>query len=297
MRDRQRATHPPLLIEMALPLDLFTDYLLDIEMLDASAADGSPGHASCGAARSRPADSPPRRISPRRSRSSGRTIAAYNRRRVRLQAIGTQFAGRDPQGSEFDDALSRAGLDALPAPKLPGLTIFWDPATPPQPAAILVDSIRADVAQPPAADADHRPAAGRRPALPDAVAALARPGPAPRPGGDNIVDHIVAAPGGQRALVTLNANSRGKQSCSRCGASLIPSLSRRSRRRPTSSTRSSTPEPDGRAVGGDGLTWHIIVDQTASIRGRPHLLDGGRRSGSTFRSLPRCRPSSSCAGC
>ena len=29
-------------------------------------------------------------------------------------------------------------------------------------------------------------------------------------GGDNIVDQIVAAPGGQRALVTLKANSRRK---------------------------------------------------------------------------------------
>ena len=37
----QRTRHT--YIEMALPLDLFTDYLLDIEMLDASAADGSPG--------------------------------------------------------------------------------------------------------------------------------------------------------------------------------------------------------------------------------------------------------------
>jgi hypothetical protein len=29
-------------------------------------------------------------------------------------------------------------------------------------------------------------------------------------GGDPIVDHIVAAPGGQRALITLKPNSRGK---------------------------------------------------------------------------------------
>ena len=57
-----------------------------------------------------------------------------------LQAIGTQFAGRNPEGSEFDDALINAGLDALPSPKIPALTIFWDPGTPPQPAAILVDS-------------------------------------------------------------------------------------------------------------------------------------------------------------
>jgi len=32
-----------------------------------------------------------------------------------------------------------------------------------------------------------------------------------QPGGDPIVDHIVPAPGGQRALVTLKPGSRGKQ--------------------------------------------------------------------------------------
>ena len=34
--------------------------------------------------------------------------------------------------------------------------------------------------------------------------------PAQGQGGDQIVDHIVAVPGGQRALVTLKPNSRGK---------------------------------------------------------------------------------------
>jgi hypothetical protein len=32
---------------------------------------------------------------------------------------------------------------------------------------------------------------------------------AQQPGGDDIVDHIVTAPGGQRALVTLKPNARG----------------------------------------------------------------------------------------
>src|SRR5262249_22037900 len=37
----QRARHS--LFTLPIPLDLYTDYLLDIEMLDASAPDGSPG--------------------------------------------------------------------------------------------------------------------------------------------------------------------------------------------------------------------------------------------------------------
>lgn len=132
----QRTRHT--YIEMALPLDLFTDYLLDIEMLDASAADGSPGQVvwsssfSTGGFRTTQDFATSFQII--RMNHRGTTTAGA------LQAIGTQFAGRNPEGSEFDDALINAGLDALPSPKIPALTIFWDPGTPPQPAAILVDS-------------------------------------------------------------------------------------------------------------------------------------------------------------
>jgi hypothetical protein len=200
--ERTRHTY----IEMALPLDLFTDYLIDIEMLDTSAADGSPGQVvwrgsfSTGGFRTA------------QDFAISFQIIRLNHRGMRtagaLQAIGTQFAGRAPEGSEFDDALIAAGLDALQSPKMPALTIFWDPGTPPQPAAILVDS-----SEPmwrnrplPTLITDPPPGAAQRYQMTsqpwmDLVQ---------QAGGDNIVDQIVAAPGGQRALVTLNANSRGK---------------------------------------------------------------------------------------
>ncbi len=200
--ERTRHTY----IEMALPLDLFTDYLIDIEMLDASAADGSPGQVvwrgsfSTGGFRTAEDFA----ISFQIIRVNHRGMSAAGA----LQAIGTYFAGRTPEGSEFDDEWIKAGLDALPAPKIPALTIFWDPGTPPQPAAILVDS-----SEPmwrsrplPTLITDPPPGAAQRYQMTsqpwmDLVQ---------QAGGDNIVDQIVAAPGGQRALVTLNANSRGK---------------------------------------------------------------------------------------
>lgn len=89
----QRTRHT--YIEMALPLDLFTDYLLDIEMLDASAADGSPGQLVWSSSFSTGESAPPRTSPPRcrsiRMNHRGTTTAGA------LQAIGTQFAGRNPE--------------------------------------------------------------------------------------------------------------------------------------------------------------------------------------------------------
>ncbi|MBN9614707.1 MAG: hypothetical protein J0G35_03955, partial [Acidobacteriales bacterium] len=114
-----------------------------------------------------------------------------------------------PQGSEFDTALIAAGLDAQPLPKSPRIVVFWDAALPnPQPAAILIDS-----SEPmwrdrpiPIKITDPGPAAAQRYDLdPQPWLSLDE-----QAGGDAIVDRIVRAPGGQRALVTLKPNSRGK---------------------------------------------------------------------------------------
>ena len=93
LRDRQRSAYAS--HEMALPLDLFTDYLLDIEMLDASAADGSPGQLvwsssfSTGGFRTTQDFATSFQII--RMNHRGTTTAGA------LQAIGTQFAGRNPE--------------------------------------------------------------------------------------------------------------------------------------------------------------------------------------------------------
>ncbi|MDO9712259.1 hypothetical protein [Paracraurococcus lichenis] len=194
-------------LEIAIPLDLFTDYLIDIEMLDVGQPDGAPGQRVW-----------------RSGFSTGgfQTLAAFalamqvgevRHRGVRtedvgkLQAIGPRFAGGAPQGNQFDEELLKAGLDALPVPTQGGFTVFWDPGTPPQPAAILVDApepmwrtrkLPTEVIDPKDPVAKHwellpQPWLG----LEDASAF-------------GQVEHIVAAPGGQRALVTLRPGARGR---------------------------------------------------------------------------------------
>jgi hypothetical protein len=192
-----------------IPLDLYTDYVLDIEMLDKSAADGKPGQRVW-----------------RGSFTTGgfhaldEFAASFQVVRVvhrgvhsgdigKLQAIGTKFASRDPQGPQLDTELTKAGLDPQPVPHSPRAVIFWEPAAPdPQPAAVLLDS-----SEPmwrsrpiPTEVTDPGSAIGKQYELvPTPWVELIQ-----QLGGDAIVDHIIRAPGGQRALVTLKTGSRGK---------------------------------------------------------------------------------------
>jgi large repetitive protein len=196
------------MLTIPIPLDLYTDYTIDIEMLDKAAADGSPGTLvwrgtfSTGGFRTGA------------EFATSFQISRVNHRGVhsddigKLQAIGALYASQPPQGDQLDTALTGAGLEALPVPKVPAFTVFWEPSTPPQPVAILVDS--------------SEPMWRDRP-LPTQITG---PGPtaaqwyelqpqpwlelAQQPGGDDIVDRIVTAPGGQRALVTLKSGARGK---------------------------------------------------------------------------------------
>jgi large repetitive protein len=203
----QRIRHS--MVTIPIPLDLYTDYLIDIEMLDKSAPDGSTGQLvwrgsfSTGGFRTQ------------QDFANSFQVSKINHRGVdsskagKLQAIGVTFGSQQPQGSEFDDALQGAGLEALPVPRYPALTVFWEPSSPPQPVAILVDS-----SEPmwrdrsiPTQITDPGPSAAQWYEMkPQSWLVLAQ-----QSGGDDIVDRIVAAPGGQRALVTLKPNSRGKR--------------------------------------------------------------------------------------
>ena len=198
------------MITMPIPLDLDTDYVIDIEILDKNAPNGTLGdrvwRGSFSTGGFRTID----------EFASSFQVARIAHRGVhsddlgKLQAIGTTFSGRDPQGQEFDTALIQAGLDPQPVASSPHVIIFWDPVAPdPQPAALLVDS-----SEPiwrsrsiPTEVTDPGPAASKRYEL--------QPAPwlklVQQTGGDDIVDNIVRAPGGQRALVTLKPNSRGKR--------------------------------------------------------------------------------------
>ncbi len=196
------------MISMDIPLDLDTDYVLDIEMLDKAAADGTPGTLVWRGSFTT-GDFPTLDLfakSFRTSRITHRGVAAASI--GKLQGMGAFFATHNPQGSEFDSHLIDAGLDAQPVPKAPRMVVFWDAAVPdPQPAAILIDS--------------SEPMWRSRP-IPTKItdpgpAAAVRYDMSPQPwlalqqvGGDPVVDNIIPAPGGQRALVTLKPGSRGK---------------------------------------------------------------------------------------
>lgn len=203
--DRKRHS----IVTIPIPLDLYTDYVLDIEMLDKAAADGSPGT----------------RIY-RQSFSTGgfRTLdefaASFMTARMghrgvhsgdagELQAIGAKFAARRPEGSEFDVEWQNAGMDALPVPKSPRATVFWEPGAPgPQPVAILIDGSEPMFRSRPVPEevADGGLAAAKRFEMVPKTWLEAME----QAGGDPVVANVVPAPGGQRALVTLKPGSRGK---------------------------------------------------------------------------------------
>lgn len=189
-----------------IPLELYTDYVMDIEMVDKNAPEGASGPYVW-----------------RCSFSTGgfATIAEFARSfsiaRIKhrsskngaLQAIGPKFAAKAPEGDQLDAELTAAGLEQLPTPDVPRILVFWDSAGPvPQPAAILVDSPEPmwRSRRVPKEVVDPNPAANKRYEMVPASWLTLESG-----GGDPVVDRIIAAPGGQRALITLKPNSRGKK--------------------------------------------------------------------------------------
>jgi hypothetical protein len=208
--DEDRVRHS--MLTLPIPMDPYTDYVLDIESVDIGA----------------PSDAVGDRVL-RRSFSTGAfaTLEDFVRdfqatltehRAVGpglLQAIGAdpRWLIRDPEGPEFDEALIGAGLEPLEAPRLSRIVVFWeqaDHAAIPQPAAVLLDA--------------PEPMKRTRP-LPEEVTLTDPDGvdvtrwaitdqdwlvldEAATSG--NVVDTIVYAPGKQRALVTLKPGARGK---------------------------------------------------------------------------------------
>ena len=202
--DRTRHT----MVTIPIPLDLYTDYIIDIEMLDKAAADGTTGERVWRGSFTTGG------FHTLEEFATSFQIARVQHRGVhsddigKLAAIGTTFASRQPQGAEFDSALISAGLDPQPVPKVPRAIIFWEPGAPdPQPVAVLLDAsepmwrsrpIPTEVLDPGSALGKHYEM------VPTPWLALAAQG------GDPIVDHIVIAPGGQRSLITLKAGARSQ---------------------------------------------------------------------------------------
>ncbi|MBS1813314.1 MAG: hypothetical protein JSS87_00395 [Acidobacteria bacterium] len=196
-------------LDIPIPLELYTDYLIDVEMLDKATADGTPGQlvwrSSFSTGGFHTAD----------EFASSFSIARIGHRGVpaehagALQAIGLQFAAKDPEGAEFDNALINAGLDALPLPKAPGVTVFWEATSPPTPSAILLDASEPmwRMRPLPSMVTSTDPAGSQRYEMLDQLWMDMQKGT----GSADIIDRIVPAPGGQRALITLKPGARGQR--------------------------------------------------------------------------------------
>lgn len=193
-------------VDIPIPLDLYTDYVLDIEMVDKNAPEDATGPSIW-----------------RRVFSTGgfKTLAEFaqsffiarvKHRSVQagaLQTVANKYISRSPEGSELDTDFIGAGLEPPEIPNEPRLVVYWETTGTPQPAAIIVDS-----SEPlwrnrllPREILDPTPTGNKRYEM-TPVTWLQ---PSEEPGGDAIVDKIVMAPGGQRALITLKPNSRGKR--------------------------------------------------------------------------------------
>jgi hypothetical protein len=199
-------------VVVPIPLDPYTDYILDIVSVPVGAP---PSEAGLRVFR--------RHFSTGGHRKLGDFAAGLTGVLVRHQAIapGTlpgalaPFAGRQPQGAEMDEALRTIGLEALPAPAAPAITVLWEQvgAGTPQPVAVLVDADeplwRSRRHPEEVADPDGLPGT-KRWRLTDTEWLRLEQGA----GGDVTLGAagILRAPGGQRALVVLAAaGQRGRR--------------------------------------------------------------------------------------
>lgn len=194
-----------------IPLDPYTDYILDI----LSVPTGAPANAA-GTRVFR------RHFSTGGHRTLGDFAAGLMGVKIGHAPIGpgtlaaalAPFAGRQPQGAEMDEALRTLGLEALPAPSTPAITVLWEQVGggTPQPLAVLVDAdeplwrSRAHPAE--VADPDGLPGT-KRWRLQDSEWLRLEQGA----GGNAVLGPagILRAPGSQRALVVLAAGQRGRR--------------------------------------------------------------------------------------
>jgi hypothetical protein len=191
---------------MPIPLEPFTDYVLDIEMTDKSAPDAAAGSVvwRTGFSTGRF----PTIVKFAQSFRLNRTIHRFSKPN-QLQAIGTLPWVGNPQGNQLDVAMTGAGLEPMGVPEAPRIIVFWETTgSTPQPAAILVDASEPmwRSRKVPRESVDPNPPNASRYEM-TLVEWLMLEQEA---GGDDIVDKIIRAPGGQRALITMKSNSRGK---------------------------------------------------------------------------------------
>lgn len=205
--DEDRVRHS--IVEIPIPLEPFTDYLLDVEIVDLGADSDARGprvyrrHFSTGGY-------------PRLAHFAAALLAERPRAKSvetgAMAAIRTFFNGRDPQGPELDAQLMAHGIEPLGVPDRPRIVVFWEtpPVGLPQPAAVLIDATEPlwrSRPYPAKVVDDTGPVTAERWVLAPTEYLRIEDGSA---AGVVAANGVIRAPGLQRALVVLAPNARGK---------------------------------------------------------------------------------------
>ena len=211
--DANRVRHSK--VTIPIPLDPYTDYLLDVESVEIGAPQETVGTRVFRLAF---ATGQFANMEAFAQDIQGTLVEHRYVGTGAIQAIGSNplFASRQPMGPELDEALMGAGLDPFGVPQAARIIVFWEQATPasdPQPVGVLLDA--------------SEPLRRTRP-LPEEVTQTEEDGVASRfwkateqvwldigeddglAPADQIVDRTLYDPGKQRALIILKGNARGK---------------------------------------------------------------------------------------
>lgn len=205
--DEDRVRHS--MVKIPIPLEPFTDYILDVEMVDVGAPDTARGpsvfrrHFSTGGFATL-ADFATALQSPK---VGGRYCEPGA-----FEAVSGYFNGRMPRGPELDDQLRAQGLEPLSVPDRARIVVFWSQqgTNLPQPAAVLIDATEPmwrTRPYPSEVTDDSGPVTAQRWVLADTEWLQLQDLSA---AGVVAANGVIRAPGAQRALVVLAPNTRGK---------------------------------------------------------------------------------------
>ncbi|KGF83220.1 hypothetical protein IA69_03150 [Massilia sp. JS1662] len=194
-------------VTVPIPLDPYTDYVVDIEAVDADAPENTVGDRVLRRSFSTSAYGTLGEFANTflGTRPEHRYVEAG-----RIATLSSTFASHAPQGSELDEAMIAAGLGPMGTPTAPRVVALWeqpDPAQPPQPVAVIVDSPEPlhRTRLVPTKVTDPVPSAPERyEMLPTTWLQLAQ-----MPDTPDLIQRVIPAPGGQRAIVILKPGSRG----------------------------------------------------------------------------------------
>lgn len=205
--DGKRTRHSS--FTLPIPLDPYTDYVLDIEAVPIGAAQNTVGervlrrHFSTGAFASFDAFA-----------TSFQGVLTEHRHAPSnaIATIAASFASRQPQGAELDQAMINAGLEPMPVPQSPRIVVLWEqanPASQPQPVAVLIDASEPMLRSrklPEVEFSQDNPPTQRWKMLDQTWLELLADS-----ANSATISSTIWAPGKQRALVVLAANARGKR--------------------------------------------------------------------------------------